>query len=293
MSHIVISEHAGVLSILIDRPKKKNALTFAMYLEMERALRTADPAIRAIVISGSGDAFSAGNDISDFLAAGPMDFSEAPPARFIAALVDNTRPLIAAVNGRAIGVGATMLLHCDLVYASETARLEMPFVSLGLVPEAGSSMLLPARVGPLVAAEMLLLGVSVDATRAKQLGLVNDIVTPASELLAFAREKARELAAKPQGALGATRALLRGDLAALSARVREEGRQFAERLGSSEARDAFMAFLTRRAPSPLGGTLLFTRGGTRSSQPTSARAHAGRASRRPAAQARATPMIFS
>lgn len=248
MADIEISRDGAVLVVTINRPQKKNALTFAMYGAMEEALRTSDPDIRATMITGAGETFTAGNDLQEFLGvatSGNVNFNELAQTRLFDALVATTRPLVAAVHGPAIGVGATMLLHCDLVYASETARLEMPFVALGLVPEAASSMLLPERVGHAVAAELLLLGASVDARRAKELRLVNEIV-PSGELVAVARAKAHALAAKPPEALHAARELLRGQgRAALLQRILVEGVQFGERLGSAEARAAFDAFLGR------------------------------------------------
>jgi enoyl-CoA hydratase/carnithine racemase len=248
MAEIDVSKDGGVLVVTINRPQKKNALTFAMYGALEQALRTPDPDVRVILLTGAGETFTAGNDVKDFLGvatSGGAQFGELPQARFLDALVSNTRPLVAAVHGAAIGVGATMLLHCDLVYASETARLEMPFVSLGLVPEAASSLLLPERVGHAVAAELLLLGTPVDARRAKELRLVNEVVA-SGELLAFARAKAQALAAKPPEALRVARELIRGQTRApVMERIRVEGERFAERLASAEAREAFAAFLAR------------------------------------------------
>jgi enoyl-CoA hydratase/carnithine racemase len=248
MADIEISRDGAVLVVTFNRPQKKNALTFAMYGALEEALRTTDPEVRSILVTGAGETFTAGNDLQDFLGiatSGDASFNDLPQARFLESLVATTKPLVAAVHGPAIGVGATMLLHCDLVYASETARLEMPFVSLGLVPEAASSMLLPERVGAVIAAELLLLGTSIDARRAKELGLVNEVV-PAGELVAYAGAKAHALAAKPPEALRAARELLRGQgRAAVLERIRVEGMYFGERLRSAEARSAFGAFLGR------------------------------------------------
>jgi enoyl-CoA hydratase/carnithine racemase len=249
MSEVVVSRAGGVLEARLDRPAKKNALTFAMYAALTEALQQAqaDPSVRAALITASGETFCAGNDIADFLK--PRDdFGAAPPSRFIEALVGFDKPLVAAVQGPAIGIGATMLLHCDLVYATTTARLRMPFVSLGLVPEAGSSLLLPRRVGDAVAAEILLLGAWLDAQRAKELRLVNAIVPSTGELAPFARARAEELAACPPRALRMTRALLRGDPEALRARIRSEAASFAACLNSPEAKEAFTAFLERRPP---------------------------------------------
>ncbi len=177
MTEVVVTRSQGILELRIDRAAKKNALTFAMYEALTEALRQAqsDASVRVAMITSSGETFCAGNDIADFLK--PRDdFGAAPPSRFIEGLVAFDKPLLAAVHGPAVGIGATMLLHCDLVYASTTARLRMPFVSLGLVPEAGSSLLLPRRVGDAVAAEILLLGAWIDAERARELRLVNAVL---------------------------------------------------------------------------------------------------------------------
>jgi enoyl-CoA hydratase/carnithine racemase len=251
MSDISISTQAGVCELQLNRPKKKNALTVAMYGELSEALARAqtDPAVKVVLVSGAGDAFCAGNDILDFVAvAGTMDPESAPPLRFIRALVGFNKPIVGAVQGAAVGIGATMLLHFDLVYASEDLKLSMPFVSLGLVPEAGSSLLLPARVGLAVASEMLLLGTVVDARRARELGLVNEVLPSPSELRDRASQRAAELAAKAPAALLATRALLRGAGPALLDRVSEEATQFAQHLAGPEVKEAFAAFLERRSP---------------------------------------------
>jgi enoyl-CoA hydratase/carnithine racemase len=251
MSDIRISTQAGVCELHLNRPKKKNALTLAMYRELTGALAAADedPAVRVVLVTGEGDAFCAGNDIADFVAAlGTMDPDSAPPAQFVRGLVRFTKPMVGGVQGAAIGIGATMLLHFDLVYASEGLKLSMPFVNLGLVPEAGSSLLLPARVGAAVASEMLFFGAVVDAQRAMELGLVNEVFSSPGEARERARERAAELAMKPPAALRATRGLLRGERGALLQRVDEEARLFAQCLAGPEAREAFAAFLERRAP---------------------------------------------
>jgi enoyl-CoA hydratase/carnithine racemase len=249
MTEVLAIQTGHILELRLDRAAKKNALTFAMYEAMTAALGQAqsDPAVRAVLVTANGETFCAGNDIADFMV--PRDnFGAAPPSRFIEGLVALEKPLVAAVQGAAVGIGATMLLHCDLVYASSTARLRMPFVSLGLVPEAGSSMLLPRRVGDAVAAEMLLLGAWIDAERARELRLVNAVLPTTGEAVAFARARAEELAASPPQALRATRALLRGDRGPLRARIQEEANAFAHSLTSPEAKEAFSAFLERRAP---------------------------------------------
>jgi len=247
MGDVIRTKHDdGVLELTFDRPQKKNAITFAMYGELSAALTEAesDAGVRAIVFTATGETFSAGNDVADFLAAGAHE-GPLPPLVFLDKLVRATKPLVAAVLGNAVGIGATMLLHCDLVYASPTARLAFPFVDLGLVPEAASSLLLPRRVGQVVAAELLLLGAPVAAERARELGLVNAIVSE-PELRDHARAQARALASKPPNALRISRALLRGDNDAITRRIAEEADHFARCLGSDEARDAFTAFLARR-----------------------------------------------
>jgi enoyl-CoA hydratase/carnithine racemase len=245
MSDVITDIRDGVLELTLDRARKKNALTGAMYGALCEGLAKAkgDPAVRAVVFSANGETFCGGNDVNDFMAGFSGDVP--PPLRFIHALVDFDKPMVAAVQGPAVGIGTTMLLHCDLVYASEAARLHVPFVSLGLVPEAGSSLLLPRRVGHAVAAEMILTGAPVDARRAKELGLVNEVI---ADPRALARLKARELARQPPQALKMSRALLRGDPKELSARIAEESAQFAACLMGPEAREAFTAFLERRAP---------------------------------------------
>mgnify|MGYP001454606500 CR=1 FL=1 len=251
MSDILISTRAGVCELQLDRPRKKNALTLAMYGELTSALAhaEADPAVKVILVSGAGDSFCAGNDIPDFVAAaGTLDLESAPSVQFIRALVTFNKPIVGAVQGAAVGIGATMLLSFDLVYASEDLKLSMPFVNLGLVPEAGSSLLLPARVGLAVASEMLFFGAVVGAQRARELGLVNEVLASPSALHERARERAAELATKAPAALLATRALLRGARPALLERVSEEAREFAKRLGDPEVKEAFTAFLERRPP---------------------------------------------
>ncbi len=245
---ILIHEADGVLELRFNRPEKKNAITGAMYGTLTAALQDAAvrSAVRAVLIAGEGDIFTAGNDIKDFLAMSG-GLAGAPPAQFIRAIATFGKPLVAAVHGPAIGIGTTLLLHCDLVYASPEATLSVPFVDLGLVPEAGSSMLLPARVGFARAAALLLLGEPMDAEAARTAGLVNAVV-PAEALHAHARAKAQKLAAKPPAALAATRALMRGEPGALLAQMDLESAAFSRALQGAEAREAFTAFLERRAP---------------------------------------------
>ena len=244
--HIAVIEQAGVLEIHIDRPDKKNALTTAMYRAMTAALADASARadIGAVLFAGRGDAFCAGNDLKDFLA-GPEGGAAA--FAFIRAIVAFDKPLVAAVQGLAVGVGTTMLFHCDLIYAAPDARFIMPFVNLGIVPEAGSSLLAPALMGHAKAAAMLMLGEPMDAQGADRAGLVTAIV-PADQLLDHARARAAALMAKPPQALAVTRRLMKGDPATLTARIDEEARLFRESLTSPEAQEAFTAFFEKRAP---------------------------------------------
>jgi enoyl-CoA hydratase/carnithine racemase len=245
MTDIEIAREGAVLSAAFARPQKKNAITGAMYETLIEALEAAerDPGIGAFVLTGKGGVFTAGNDIADFLklaARAPGDF---PAWRFVSKVASFAKPLIAAVDGLAIGVGTTLLFHCDLVYATDEARFQMPFVNLGLVPEAGASLLVPQRFGGAKAAEFLMLAEPFGAEEAFRLGLVNAIL-PRHELLAHAMERAAALAAKPRAALLATRRLLRGDPEALKARMAEESDAFSAALKSPEAHAAFQAFLS-------------------------------------------------
>jgi enoyl-CoA hydratase/carnithine racemase len=253
MRGIEVKREGAVLAAAFDRPEKKNAITSAMYEalieEIERAEK--DSSAGAFVLSGNGGVFTAGNDLADFLAMAPdgsgrRDIQDSPAWRFISKLADFQKPLVAAVHGLAIGVGTTLCFHCDLVYASPEARFQMPFVNLGLVPEAGASLLVPQRFGRAKASEFLLLGEAFDAETARSLGLVNALL-PEATLLAHAMRQAAALAAKPRSALLATRRLLRGDPGALKARMAEEGTAFAAALGSEEARAAFRAFLSSKS----------------------------------------------
>lgn len=242
--HLRIDRHGDVLLVSLARPEKKNALTGAMYEALIGAFAEADrEAIGALVITGSGGAFTAGNDIADFLAyaASPAD---APPFRFVRALARLDTPLVAAVEGVAFGIGTTLLLHCDLAYAAPSARFRMPFVDLGLVPEAGSSLLLPQRVGVVKASELLMLAEPFDAAEAQRLGLLNAVV-PSEALLDRALDEARRLAAKPREALRATRRLIRGDRTTLHAVIEAEAAAFGQALASPAAQAAFAAFLAK------------------------------------------------
>lgn len=246
MSELVLVESAaGVRELRLNRPEKRNAITFAMYEAMERALAAADTdeSVRAVLLSGAGPGFCAGNDLHDFIS-GPSFSSSHPVLGFLRGLVNLRKPLVAAVHGQTVGIGVTMLLHCDLVVAADSTRFSMPFVSLGLVPEAASSLLLPRLVGPQRAAELLLLGEPFDAARALSLGLVNRVVAEVSALTE-ARSLAARLAAQPPEALRATRRLLRGELAPRLARIDAEADVFGAQLKSDEFRNAVQAFLAK------------------------------------------------
>lgn len=247
--HIKIERRDGILTLTFARPDKKNALTNAMYGVLADSLVAAetDPAARVIVMRGEGDMFTSGNDVGEFaaIAAGAAQ-SERHVARFVRALAQATRPLIAAVQGRAVGIGTTMLLHCDLVVLADNAQLSTPFVNLALVPEAGSTLLMPMRIGHARAFEMFTLGDSMDAQTALNLGIANRVV-PLDRLQAEAAEIAARLARLPAGSLAATKQLMRNP-AALTAQIDAESERFAARLKTAEAREAFMAFAERRQP---------------------------------------------
>ncbi len=250
MGQVQTELKADVLRITIDRPEKKNALTTAMYTALADAVEggESNPDVRAMLLHGNGDSFTAGNDLEDFMA-NPWKGDAVPPAlRFIGAVANAKKPIVAAVHGMAVGIGVTILLHCDLVYAADNARLVMPFVNLGIVPEAGSTVLLPALIGHQRAAELLMLGAPISAQRAYELGLVNAVVAPEA-LLATALEAAQKLAEKPAGALRATKTLLRkAGQAELERAIREEVQVLGERLVSPECREALTAFLEKRKP---------------------------------------------
>jgi enoyl-CoA hydratase/carnithine racemase len=238
----------GVTTIRIARPEKKNALSIAMYEAMATALETSDwaPETRVRLILGQPGVFTAGNDIADFLEAGQQGAEGlAPVMRFLRALIFSEKPIIAAVDGLAVGVGATLLLHCDLAYASPEAVFMTPFVDLGLVPEAGSSLIAPERMGYPRAFAFLVAGEPLTAAAAHDCGLINAVV-PREQLEAHAIAAAGKLAAKPSEALALSRRLVRGDPARIWARVEEEGRLFTERLVSEEARQAFQAFMQKK-----------------------------------------------
>lgn len=238
-----------VLTLQINRPDKKNALNLAMYQALADSLNAADKdeRVRVILISGTTDCFTSGNDLADFLAAPPTG-SQSPVMQFLAAISKARKPIVAAVNGLAVGVGVTMLLHCDLVYAGTGATFQMPFVNLGLCPEAGSTLLLPRIMGHQRAAELLLLGEVFSAEKACTVGIVTELC-PDSDVLEVARKKALQLAAQPAAAVRLTKDLLKRDYALqLQETIAEEGTQFITRLKSPEAGEALQAFMQRRKP---------------------------------------------
>jgi enoyl-CoA hydratase/carnithine racemase len=240
---------SGILSVELNRPSKKNAITAAMYTTLADIFNdaAADSEIRVVLWHGAGDSFSAGNDVEDFLK-NPPGPGESPQAQLMDAFIGFEKPIVAVVQGAAIGGGATMLTHCDFVYAGETARFQLPFINLGLVPEFGSSFSVPARTGHLRAAELVLLGEPFDARRAFELGLVTRVV-PDKDLMATATATAQKLAAKPVGALRACKGLIKqSSIGQLKEAVKVENREFAERLRSAEAKEAFSAFLEKRPP---------------------------------------------
>lgn len=250
MPHPIRTDLAdGVLTVTIGRPEKKNALTTAMYASLADAFERAerDAAVRVLLIHGVGDAFTAGNDLTDFAANPPTD-EASPVFRFLSALSTAEKPVVAAVHGAAVGIGTTLLLHCDLVYAAPDARLQLPFVNLGLCPEAASSLLLPLATSPARAAELLLLGEPFSGEQAHAWGLVNETV-PEPDLFEHARGRARALAQKPPASVRLTKSFLRRAHAdAVQATIRAEAEAFVERLQSPEAAEAFAAFFEKRAP---------------------------------------------
>ena len=247
-SDIVIDCDGGILRITMSRPQKKNALTHAMYTAMADALCEAESSnsVQVIVITGSGDAFTAGNDLGDFLNPSAMA-GESPVQRFLATISTAEKPVIAAVNGLAVGIGTTMLLHCDLVYAARSATLSAPFVNLALVPEAASSLLLPRRIGHAKAAELFLLGGRMDAEQAEASGLVTAVFAD-DRLPAEVADRARALAAKAPSAARATKALMKRGEEPVAERMRAESAQFALQLQSADLREAVQAFREKRAP---------------------------------------------
>ncbi len=249
MSEILIDTSAGVMTLTLNRVAKKNAFTEAMYAQCADAMEQAaqDPAVRVLVWQGHETVFSAGNDIADFLAHPPSS-RDAPVFRLLRALATFPKPLLAAVCGPAVGIGTTMLFHCDLVYAGDNAAFAMPFVNLGLCPEAGASLLVPQMLGYHRAAEALLLGEPFMAEAALEVGLANRVVPP-TEANGVAQAQARKLALKPVSSLLATKRLMKqGQAAQVMAQIETEAEEFGRMLREPAAKEAFTAFMEKRRP---------------------------------------------
>ena len=249
MNEILTHVDAGVTTLTINRVEKKNSLTAAMYAALAQGIAQAaqDSSQRVLVIQGHETVFSAGNDVADFLNQPPTG-NDAPVFHFLQGIATFPKPLLAAVCGPAVGVGTTMLLHCDLVYAGDNAAFSMPFVNLGLCPEAASSLLVPRLMGHQRAAEGLLLGEPFMAEAALEVGLVNRVLPP-TEANAYAQQQARKLAAKPLSSLIETKRLLKGaQTPAVLERMQEEGAIFRRMLTEPAAKEAFGAFLQKRKP---------------------------------------------
>ncbi|VIO69491.1 putative enoyl-CoA hydratase echA8 [Bradyrhizobium ivorense] len=247
--HVKTEIAGGVLTVTMQRPEKKNALTGAMYNAMSDALSKAeaDPSVRVILFQGDGDSFTAGNDLADFASQARGEGTvDSPAHRFIDTISKVGKPIVAAVQGNAVGVGTTMLLHCDLVYLADNARLITPFVNLALVPEAASSWLLPLRIGHARAYAMFALGEPMDAAGALASGLANAVV-PQADLRKKAHDAAIALTKRPAGSLSLTKKLMR-EHQRIAAQIAEEGVLFKQRLTTPEAREAFAAFAERRQP---------------------------------------------
>ncbi|MDQ3483314.1 MAG: enoyl-CoA hydratase [Pseudomonadota bacterium] len=249
--HVRTERRDGLLAITLARPERRNAITIAMYSALADAIESAadDPELRVVTINGEGPDFTAGNDLNDFLTALPRGSGDIPVWRLLRALARNEVPLVAAVQGNAVGIGTTMLLHCDLVIAQESARFSLPFVDLGLVPEAASSLLLPGLAGRRRAARYLLLAEPFEASVAIEAGIVSHVVADGALNGALADIVAR-LLAKPAEALRLTQKLLRkGAADAVLKRMELENGHFSERLQSAEVRDAIAAFFQARSRS--------------------------------------------
>jgi len=247
---LIKSETAGrVARIRFDRLDKKNAITREMYTQLAQALTAADQdaGVRSVLLFGTAECFTAGNDVNDFLK-GPFGGVGSPTWQLFEALPKLSKPIVAAVGGPAVGIGTTLLLHCDLVYASSNARFQLPFVPLGIVPEFGSTFLLPLLAGYQRAAEVLMLGQPFTAQKAHEIGIVTEVVSP-EDLLAKAETTAVQLASLPKESLRLTKRLMRATHErAIAERIMEEGRLVLERLGSPEAKEAMSAFLEKRKP---------------------------------------------
>jgi enoyl-CoA hydratase/carnithine racemase len=249
MSEISTERSGSILRIELNRPAKKNAMTASMYLAMADVLNNAakDDRVRVVLWHGAGDSFCAGNDVGDFIK-NPPGPGESPQSVLETAFLNFDTPLIAAVHGVAIGGGTTMLTHCDFVYAGESAKFQMPFINLGLVAEFGASYSVPARIGYIRAAELILLGLPFDAARAAGIGFVTQVV-PDQKLLATATETAQKLAEKPVDALRACKRLMRqSSREQVERAMKIENEEFSERLHSEDTKEAFKAFFEKRVP---------------------------------------------
>ena len=248
MSDILTHIDAGVMTITFNRLDKKNSITSSMYAAMADAVdqAAADANVRVVLFQGHESIFSAGNDIGDFLNQ-PPSTQESPVFRFLRGIATFEKPLLAAVAGPAVGIGTTMLFHCDLVYAGDNAAFSMPFVNLGLCPEAASSLLAPRMFGYHRAAEALLMGEPFFAEAAQEVGLVNRVVPP-TEVNGYAQAQARKLAGKPLSSLIETKRLMKGDTQAVLQKMDEEGKSFGRMLRESAAKEAFGAFMEKRKP---------------------------------------------
>jgi enoyl-CoA hydratase/carnithine racemase len=238
---------AGVLTLIFNRPQKKNAFTVESYNATTRALLEADKndAVRVVVLTGSANTFTTGNDLKDFIE-NPPTGEESPVFRFLHALAHHSRPVVAAVEGQAVGIGTTLLLHCDYIVAAENTTFSMPFINLALSPEGASSVLLPRLVGMARASELLMFGEPFDAATALRLGLINQVV-PASSVAEVAQKRAATLAAKPVEALRLAKRLLREpQIASVDEALSRECVHFVQRVHSDEAREAFKAFLAKK-----------------------------------------------
>ncbi len=245
---ILLQREGGLLTLQLNRPDKKNALTRAMYTQLAEALEQADAdsGIRAVLIQGSHECFTAGNDIADFLEQPPSDL-DSPPFHFMQSLLNCRKPVIAAVAGAAVGIGTTLLLHCDLVYISRDARLRMPFVNLGLCPEFGSSLILPRLLGHAKAAELLLLGEGFTGEQAAAWGIATEALGSGEAALAKAREVAQRFESLAPGAVQVSKQLMKSvDREQLRQVIEDEGALFVQRLKSPEAIAALSGFITRR-----------------------------------------------
>jgi len=248
-ANIVIENQDGISCIMMNRPEKKNALTLAMYSALTDSIQQAerDDRVRVILIHGAGGCFTSGNDLKDFLDSPPKD-ENSPVFTFMNAISRAQKPIVAAVSGLAVGIGTTMLLHCDLVYAGANTKFSMPFINLGLCPEAGSSFLLPLLAGHRRTSELLLLGETFSSEKAKEIGLVNAVCDDA-EVLHYAIEQARKLAAQPPASVRLTKAMLKkANAEIVSQTISDEGRLLMERLKSPEAAAAFKTFFERHKP---------------------------------------------